>query len=197
GAWAPRLVPGLPVRVTRETVAYFNRPGPPTPSIGELDVVTRGHAMYALHDPVHGLKAGAHHAGHETDPDSGEPADPQVVERIVDWVRARFPGVDPEPAGSESCLYTNTEDESFVLERKEWVPDEHAHRHFKTFDVKPAGDAVTGRRVLMWNDDVEISLCRPEERMDYFFRNGEGDEVIFVHEGSGTLETVFGDVPYK
>ena len=33
--------------------------------------------------------------------------------------------------------------------------------------------------------------------MEYFFRNGEGDEVIFVHEGSGTLETIFGDVPYK
>jgi homogentisate 1,2-dioxygenase len=49
----------------------------------------------------------------------------------------------------------------------------------------------------MWNDDVEISLCRPEESMDYFFRNGEGDEVVFVHEGSGTLETTFGDVPYK
>ena len=49
----------------------------------------------------------------------------------------------------------------------------------------------------MWNNDVEISLCRPSESMDYFFRNGEGDEVIFVHEGSGTLETIFGDVPYK
>src|SRR2546421_2176690 len=83
------------------------------------------------------------------------------------------------------------------IERKEWVPDEHAHRHFKTFDVQPEGDEVTGRRLLMWNDDVEISLCRPTERMEYFFRNGEGDEVIFVHEGSGTLETVFGDVPYK
>ena len=49
----------------------------------------------------------------------------------------------------------------------------------------------------MWNSDVEISLCRPDSSMDYFFRNGEGDEVIFVHEGSGTLETTFGDVPYK
>jgi homogentisate 1,2-dioxygenase len=83
------------------------------------------------------------------------------------------------------------------IERKEWVPDQHAHRHFKTFDVKPEGDAVTGRRLLMWNSDVEISLCRPSGQMDYFFRNGEGDEVIFVHEGSGTLETIFGDVPYK
>jgi homogentisate 1,2-dioxygenase len=48
----------------------------------------------------------------------------------------------------------------------------------------------------MWNDDIEVSLCRPKESMDYFFRNGEGDEVVFVHEGSGTLETIFGDVPY-
>src|SRR5206468_11617027 len=81
------------------------------------------------------------------------------------------------------------------IERKEWVPDQHAHRHFKTFDIKPDGDEVTGRRLLMWNRDVEISLCRPSGRMDYFFRNGEGDEVIFVHEGSGTLATIFGDVP--
>ena len=33
--------------------------------------------------------------------------------------------------------------------------------------------------------------------MDYFFRNGEHDEIVFVHEGSGTLETTFGDLPYK
>jgi homogentisate 1,2-dioxygenase len=83
------------------------------------------------------------------------------------------------------------------IERDEWVPDQHAHRHFKTADVKPEGDEITGRRVLMWNNDVEISLCRPATRMEYFFRNGEGDEVIFVHEGTGTLQTTFGDVPYK
>jgi len=83
------------------------------------------------------------------------------------------------------------------IEREEWVPEAHAHRHFKTFDVGPDGDEISGRRSLMWNDDVEISLCRPDEEMEYFFRNGEGDEVIFVHEGSGTLETIFGELPYK
>jgi Homogentisate 1,2-dioxygenase len=77
------------------------------------------------------------------------------------------------------------------------VPDAHAHRHIRTWDLPPAGDAITGRELLMWNDDVEISLARPTEPMDYFFRNGEGDEIIFVHEGSGTFETIFGDVPYK
>jgi homogentisate 1,2-dioxygenase len=49
----------------------------------------------------------------------------------------------------------------------------------------------------MWNDDVEISLCRPTEQMEAYYRNGEGDEVIFVHEGSGTLETIFGDLSYR
>ncbi|MES1248909.1 MAG: homogentisate 1,2-dioxygenase [Actinomycetota bacterium] len=83
-----------------------------------------------------------------------------------------------------------------AIAHEEWVPDEHAHRHFHTKDAKPEGDEITGRRLLMWNSDVEISLCRPAASMDYFFRNGEGDEVIFVHEGSGVLETIFGDVPY-
>ncbi len=83
------------------------------------------------------------------------------------------------------------------IERTEWVPDAHAHRHLRTWDVPPAGDAITGRQLLMWNNDVEISLCRPTEPMEGFFRNGERDEVVFVHEGDGTLETVFGDVPYK
>ena len=107
-------------------------------------------------------------------------------------------------SGLESILY-HLESPCRVIEfgefepivRDEWVPDAHAHRHLRTWEVAPAGDAVNGRQLLMWNDDVEISLCRPTEEMDYFFRNGEGDEVIFVHEGAGTLETVFGDLPYS
>ena len=84
------------------------------------------------------------------------------------------------------------------IEREEWVPDAHAHRHFRTLRRSSAeGNEITGRKLLMWNDDVEISLCRPDEPMDCFYRNGEGDEVVFVHEGSGTLETIFGDLPYK
>ena len=83
------------------------------------------------------------------------------------------------------------------IEREEWVPETHAHRRMNTYDVEPEGDEISGRRTLMWNQDVEISLCRPASSMDYFFRNGEGDEVVFVHEGTGTLETNFGEVPYK
>jgi homogentisate 1,2-dioxygenase len=107
-------------------------------------------------------------------------------------------------SGNESILYHLTSPcrvqklgDFKPIERDEWVPDAHAHRHFATWDVKTGGTHVSGRELLMWNNDVEISLVRPDEAMDYFFRNGEGDEVYFVHEGSGTVETQFGDVPYK
>ncbi|MDX6485334.1 MAG: homogentisate 1,2-dioxygenase, partial [Gaiellaceae bacterium] len=108
-------------------------------------------------------------------------------------------------SGNESILYHLTSpcrvDElgPFVpIEREEWIPDAHAHRHLKTMGVEPEGDPISGRQLLMWNNDVEIALCRPAElERDAFYRNGEGDEVVFVHEGSGTLETIFGDLPYR
>jgi homogentisate 1,2-dioxygenase len=106
-------------------------------------------------------------------------------------------------SGNESILYHLTSPcrveklgDFEQIEHKEWVPDEHRPLHLRTWDVDPGGDALTGRQLLMWNNDVEISLCRPTEAMDGFFRNGEGDEVIFVHEGSGTIESIFGRLPY-
>jgi sarcosine oxidase len=118
GSWVRRLVPDVPVTVTRETVAYFEREGPPPPSIVDLDAETGGHGMYSLHDPVYGLKAGAHHAGDEADPDVAGAPDPAIVERIAAWVSERFPEVDPDPVEAQSCLYTSTADEHFVLERR-------------------------------------------------------------------------------
>ena len=118
GAWVGRLVENVPVRVTRETLAYFRRDGAPLPSVGELNPETRGHLMYSLRDPEHGLKAGWHHAGTETDPDeTGEP-DPERVDRIADWVARVHPDADPRPVAVETCLYTNTADEEFILERR-------------------------------------------------------------------------------
>jgi sarcosine oxidase len=118
GPWAPNLLPGLPVRITRETVAYFAHDGAPLPSVVELDGETRRHAMYALHDPVHGLKAGAHHAGPVADPDVAVPPDPALVEQIAHWVSERFPRIDPQPVAAETCIYTTTADESFILDRR-------------------------------------------------------------------------------
>jgi monomeric sarcosine oxidase len=118
GPWVTRFFPDLPVKITRETVAYFRRDGEPLPSVVQLDPVTRGHALYSLHDPVHGLKAGAHHAGAEVDPDEQGGPDPALVERIAVWVARTYPDADPEPVAAETCVYTTTADEHFILERR-------------------------------------------------------------------------------
>jgi len=117
GGWITKFVPDVPVRVTRESVAYFRHGGAPLPSVVELNEHSR-HAMYALHDPVYGLKVGAHFAGPETDADREEGPSDEVVAQIVEWTAAHYPEVDPEPVGAQSCIYTSTEDESFVLERR-------------------------------------------------------------------------------
>jgi homogentisate 1,2-dioxygenase len=107
-------------------------------------------------------------------------------------------------SGNESILYhvqspcRVTELGTFTpIVHQEWVPSAHAHRLFDTRQAPAGGDPVLGRRVLMYNDDVEIAVARPTESQEYFYRNGEGDEVIFVHEGSGEVETAFGTLSYR
>ena len=70
------------------------------------------------------------------------------------------------------------------------------HRHFLTADVPAGGDVVSGRRVLMGNGDVTFAIARPTEPMTYYYRNGQNYECLFVHEGSGTLHSVFGRLPF-
>jgi homogentisate 1,2-dioxygenase len=83
------------------------------------------------------------------------------------------------------------------LERGEWAPETHVHRLTDLRPIEPGGDPVSGRRVLMFNGDLEVSVCKPTDALDGFYRNGEGDEVIYVHRGGGVLRSVFGRVPFE
>ena len=78
----------------------------------------------------------------------------------------------------------------------EWHPETHRHHHIKTKNLETGRDAVEGRQPLFYNNDVFISSARPTESMHAFFRNAQGDELYFAHEGKGTLESVFGLLPY-
>ena len=49
------------------------------------------------------------------------------------------------------------------IEKDEWVPEQHQHISSAPPSLRPSGDVVGGRRLLMWNDDVEIWFCRPAE----------------------------------
>ena len=70
------------------------------------------------------------------------------------------------------------------------------HRLLRAGGIPTRGDAVQGRLPLLANGDVCISVVRPEEPMEYWYRYAHGDEVIFVHEGTGVLESQFGTLRY-
>jgi homogentisate 1,2-dioxygenase len=70
------------------------------------------------------------------------------------------------------------------------------HRAFRTADFPSGGDPVSARRVLMGNNDVALSVSRPSNSMAYFFRNAQAYETWFTHQGSGTLRTQFGQLPF-
>lgn len=70
------------------------------------------------------------------------------------------------------------------------------HRHFRTWNTKAGGDFLEARRIFMANDDVAIGIARPNRQMNYFYRNGEGDELLFVHEGIGKIESIFGELSF-
>jgi homogentisate 1,2-dioxygenase len=81
-------------------------------------------------------------------------------------------------------------------EPEEWHQNVHRHHHIKTAGLPRGGDAVLGRQVLLYNKDVALAVAQPTEAMNYFYRNAECDEVYFVHDGQGVLETNFGLLPY-
>lgn len=69
-------------------------------------------------------------------------------------------------------------------------------RHIKTQPMKPKGDPVQGRIIILGNADVEMALCNPAEQMSYHFKNGQGDECLFIHFGSGKVFTMFGTLAF-
>ncbi len=74
----------------------------------------------------------------------------------------------------------------------------HHHQLIDSSGLAPAGDAVSGRVPLFHNADVVLGVVLPASPMpaDTFYRNGEGDELLYVHEGTGLLRTNFGDLAY-
>ncbi|MEO7444261.1 MAG: homogentisate 1,2-dioxygenase [Ferruginibacter sp.] len=71
------------------------------------------------------------------------------------------------------------------------------HRSFDGFKVKPEKDYLKSRKAVLVNTDCHIVLAAPQESMtDYFYKNADADEIIFVHEGSGTVSTCYGDLKF-
>ena len=71
-------------------------------------------------------------------------------------------------------------------------------RSFRGYDLQPNEDYVESRVPVLINSDVYIELAAPSKSMtDYFYKNADADEVIFIHRGSGKLRTQLGNIDFS
>jgi monomeric sarcosine oxidase len=117
GAWMQPVLAGVgieaPLRITRESVFYF-------PSSAEIRVLiwwddVAWYAVPAI-SGAHGVKVGEHGSGPVVDPETESSVDPGAGYGVAPLGRKRLPSLGPEPVGAETCLYTNTPDEGFILD---------------------------------------------------------------------------------
>jgi homogentisate 1,2-dioxygenase len=81
-----------------------------------------------------------------------------------------------------------------------WVADEDTslrHRHFRTARSPKGGSATLDRIPLLFNSEIAMLYVEPDRIDAHFYRNSQADEVVYVAEGSGVLESVYGNLPYK
>ncbi|MCS0674197.1 homogentisate 1,2-dioxygenase [Cytobacillus firmus] len=71
------------------------------------------------------------------------------------------------------------------------------HRHLFTDQIEKKGDALSAREYLLGNDDLLIGTINITEPMKSFYRNGDGDEMLYIHYGTGKIETMFGTLSYR
>lgn len=71
-------------------------------------------------------------------------------------------------------------------------------RLLKGFEVKPKDDFLESRTALLVNSDIHIGLAAPKQSLtQYFYKNADADEMLFIHRGTGTLRTMLGNIPFE
>lgn len=105
--------------------------------------------------------------------------------------------------GPYSLLYHEREPTRVKgIEREDRKPmeegstDELRHRHLKGFKLTAEGDFISGRKYLMFNDDVFMGLTKPSDEMRGFYRNALMEQVFFVQKGEGKLFSQFGTLVF-
>ena len=110
-----------------------------------------------------------------------------------------------EGFSSDSSLLYHRGVPSAIVASEVWeLPDQSrtpnhplAPRHLRLHDLETGTDAVTGRRVVLANNDVRLSYVLTGTEPSAYYRDAIGDECVFVESGSGVVETVFGVVAYR
>ncbi len=72
----------------------------------------------------------------------------------------------------------------------------HAFDAGKLNGTQSVQDVLPDRTTMLYNEDVAVQIAKPTGTPDWYFRNADGDEAVFIHEGHGLLETDFGPLSY-
>lgn len=106
--------------------------------------------------------------------------------------------------GTSSLLYHTHPPTTVTSARKvadvRWEADTETslrHRHFLTARAAKGGSPTLSRIPLLFNSDIGMLYVEPDVTDTHFYRNSQADEVVYVVEGSGVLESVFGELPYR
>lgn len=71
-------------------------------------------------------------------------------------------------------------------------------RLLKGFQVRSEDDFLESRKIVLFNSDVNVALAAPKKSMtQYFYKNADADELLFIHRGSGTLKTFLGEIAFE
>ncbi|MCB0504362.1 MAG: homogentisate 1,2-dioxygenase [Cyclobacteriaceae bacterium] len=108
-------------------------------------------------------------------------------------------------AGMSSLLYhlypptlVTEKEKPFSVRPEIAIEDNMTELSFKGFSIKPEKDYIKSRKTLFVNSDLHIGLASPTtSTKEYFFKNAQADEMIFVHVGSGKLRTSYGTIPFE
>ena len=89
-----------------------------------------------------------------------------------------------------------------VLESIDVMPEVAVEKNMKAyalngFQLPPKDDFLESRVTVLMNNDCHIVLAAPKKSLnDYFYKNADCDELIFVHKGSGKLRTLLGNIEF-
>jgi homogentisate 1,2-dioxygenase len=86
------------------------------------------------------------------------------------------------------------------LKETEYQPDPDKtlkHRHFLTAKAKKGGSPTLDRIPLLFNADIAMLYVEPDKQDEHYYRNAQGDELVYVAKGAGVLESSYGELPYR
>ncbi len=90
-----------------------------------------------------------------------------------------------------------------ILSSKDVTPKIAIEKNIKSlllegFKIETQDDYLDSRKTVLFNNDCSIILAAPKKSMhDYFYKNADADEMLFIHKGSGTLRTMLGNIPFQ